>query len=589
MSTCSETVLSRIVQNLDSIYQGSDNSALAARLYEKIGAEVETKPDFYKNKWDESDVVVITYGDTFKSPKEKPLKTLTGVIEKHLKESLSILHILPFFPWSSDDGFSVINYCQVNESLGEWSDIQALSEDYRIMGDVVINHCSARSQWFENFKKRVHPGLDYFIEVDPDTDVSKVVRPRTHPLLNPVETLDGKKHVWCTFSPDQVDLNFANPEVLEQFIEIIALYMDMGINVFRMDAVAFLWKELGTSCIHLNETHEIIRLIRTLVELRDPNSVVITETNVPNRENLTYFGNANEAHVIYNFSLPPLLVHTLLTGNCRHLKTWMMSMPPPQMGTAYLNFLASHDGIGLRPAEGLLSDEEITTLTNTIEAFGGKISKRSNGNGDHSPYEMNISLFDAFKGTIEKGEDEWQFERFICAHAIMMALEGIPAFYIHSFFGTENAHDHMENTGSYRSINRKQWQIDELETHLQNPNSNQSKVLSELNRLIKIRKHQPAFHPNSVQFTMHLGLELFAFWRQSLNRDQSVFCISNVTDIVQEVSLYEVNLISTDDWYDLIGETPLTDLEGTLRLEPYQTVWLTNKKHNYCLIGLENS
>ncbi len=563
---------------LDVVYPFLDTELLASELLETMGlADDAAAPPAHQNNWDESDVMLITYADSIQQAGEKPLKTLGRFLDDCLSDTVSVVHLLPFFPYSSDDGFSVMDYLAVNESHGDWDDVVAIAERYKVMADLVINHMSSRSRWFQNFKKRIDPGKDYFFEAKPSDDLSAVVRPRTSPLLNAFQTEDGERHVWCTFSEDQVDLNFANPKVLNEFVGIIRYYLEHGITYFRMDAVAFLWKEVGTPSIHLQQTHELIKILRLLIEHHTPECVVITETNVPNRENLTYFGNANEAHVIYNFSLPPLLINTLVTGNCRHLKTWLMSMPPAQLGTTYLNFIASHDGVGLRPTDGLLSEEEKQRLINTMESFGGKVSYRRTPDGKDQPYEMNIALFDALKGTAERGGDHWQLHRFICAHTVMLALEGIPAFYIHSLLGTENDYDRMENTGRFRSINRAQWQIDRLEELLEDPQNHHYKVYHELKRLIEIRRRQPAFHPNATQFTLHLGLQLFGFWRQSMRRDQSIFCIHNITDEVQEVSMSDINLIGTDDWHDLISGMAINDLSGSITLKPYQSVWLSNR------------
>ena len=568
----------KLVTMLGTVYPAQDAPALALQLLETMGLPVyATAPPAHQNNWDESDVMLITYADTVQAADEKPLKTLHRFLDDCLSDTVSVVHLLPFFPYSSDDGFSVMDYLAVNESHGDWSDVEAIAEGYKVMSDLVINHMSARSRWFENFKKRIDPGKDYFFEARPGDDLSAVVRPRTSPLLSAVQTEDGERYVWCTFSEDQVDLNFANPQVLNEFAGIIRYYLERGITYFRMDAVAFLWKEVGTPSIHLQQTHELIKILRLLIEHHTPQSVVITETNVPNRENLTYLGNANEAHVIYNFSLPPLLINTLVTGSCRHLKTWLMSMPPAQMGTTYLNFIASHDGVGLRPTDGLLGEDEKQRLINTMESFGGKVSYRRTPEGKDQPYEMNIALFDALKGTAGKGADHWQRQRFICAHTVMLALEGIPAFYIHSLLGTENDYDRMANTGRFRSINRSQWQIDRLEGLLADTENHHHRVFTELKRLIAIRRRQPAFHPNATQFTLHLGLQLFGFWRQSMRRDQSIFCIYNITDEVQEISLAEINLIGTDRWRDLIGGMLIDDLSGSITLKTYQSVWLSNR------------
>ncbi|MEQ8955362.1 MAG: alpha-amylase, partial [Gammaproteobacteria bacterium] len=330
-----------------------------------------------------------------------------------------------------------------------------------------------------------------------------------------------------------------------------------------------------TNCINLPETHEIVRLLRLLTEHASPQAVIITETNIPNRENLAYFGNANEAHWIYNFSLPPLLVNTLVTGNCRHLKQWMMSMPPAQNGTAFFNFIASHDGIGLRPAEGLLTEEELDQLINCMHSFGGKISWRAE-RGKNKPYEINIALFDALQGNLN-GPDRWQEDRFICAHAVMLALEGVPAIYIHSLLGTQNDYERMEATNNSRAINRRQWNEEELDQALTNENSSHARVLKRLKALLKLRASQAAFHPNATQFTLHLGEQLFGFWRQSMDRRQSAFCIFNVTDRPLELALSDINLIGTDNWKELISDTIIEDSSAVMEVAPYQALWISNR------------
>ena len=571
------TLLQKSVEaHISEIYPNIDVAAYSARLIEIMDIKKEhSQPVSHKNHWNEKDVWVITYGDSVYEEGEKPLNTLHKFIKEDVKGLINGVHILPFYPYSSDDGFSVIDYIQVNEALGEWPDIESISEDYRLMADLVINHCSSRSRWFDNFKNRKHPGKDYFIEANPEEDHSKVVRPRTSPLLREVETLDGKKHVWCTFSHDQVDLNFANPEVLAEIVSTVKYYLDRGVTIFRLDAVAFLWKEPNSTCLHLPQTHEVIRLIRTLVEHHTNNAVIITETNVPNNENLSYFGNANEAHGVYNFSLPPLILHALTTGTSKHLKAWQMTMPPAQIGTFYFNFLASHDGIGLRPAEGLLSEEEIAELAGCMESFGGKISWRT-VNNYRKPYELNITLFDAFKGT-NKGPDKWQIERFLCAHAIMLSLEGVPGIYIHSLIGTENYYEGVEHTSHNRTINRYKWEYNSLVNKLSDTKWHHKFVFDGITKLLNIRKQQKAFHPNAVQFTLHVADEIFAYWRQSAYRDQSIFCLHNVSDKTVPIQLSSLNLIGLDKWRDLITGNTYDDLTAIIELKPYEFIWLTNK------------
>ena len=579
-STSDTDVRHRVLSHLEAIYgevelaesyeEIADSLIDLMRLRERCAA-----PQPHQNHWTQQDAIVITYGDSIVGGDQTPLENLHQFLTSHVERSFNSVHILPFSPFSSDDGFAVIDFLEVNPKLGDWEHINQIAADYHVMADLVINHCSSQSEWFRNYQADKDPGRDFFIEVDPDEDLSNVVRPRTSPLLRPTPTDRGEKHVWCTFSHDQVDLNFRSINALRAFVAIIRRYLDEGVRIFRLDAVAFVWKKIGTPCINLPETHEFIRLMRTLIEHANPSAVIITETNIPNRENLSYFGNANEAHCIYNFSLPPLLLNTMVTGDCRHLKQWMMSMPPAQNGTAYFNFLASHDGIGLRPAEGLLNDEEINQLIQAMDQFGGKISWRTQG-GVQKPYEINISLMDAMQGTV-KGPDRWQQQRFLCAHALMISLEGIPGIYIHSLLGSRNDYRRVASTGHNRAINRRQWPLEKLEKELAKPYSSTHKVFHGLKRLMKIRTAQPAFHPNATQFTLHLGSQLCGFWRQSMDRRQSIFCIYNVSDTVQDLRLSDINLIGTDGWVDLLSGNVLEDITETIQMTPYQALWITNQ------------
>lgn len=569
-------LLSVVTDHLSRIYPMQDFRAIARQALEVMKLAPDTHPcRLHQNKWDQSDVWMITYGDSVIEPDTPPLQTLKKFADQHLKGAVSGIHILPFFPYSSDEGFSVIDYSQVNDSLGDWEDIEAISKDYRLMADLVVNHCSKRSRWFENFRQRKDPGQDYFLEASPSDDLSAVVRPRTSPLLSETQTLDGKRHVWCTFSHDQVDFDFRNPKVFLEMVQIVRRYLEQGVQIFRLDAVAFLWKEVGTECIHLPQTHEFVRLFRTLIEAHTENAVVITETNVPSHENLSYFGNANEAHAVYNFPFPPLLLHALVCGTSTHLKHWQMRMPPAQIGTFFFNFIASHDGIGLRPAKGLLEQSDIDELINTMQSFGGRISWRQVAGGHNEPYEINIALFDALQGT-KHGPDKWQIERYLCAHTIMLALEGVPGIYVHSLLATQNDYDRVELTNQNRSINRHKWDYAEINAKLADKRLHHGQIFSRLRELIQLRAGQKAFHPNAIQFTLHLGEEVFAFWRQSVNRDQSIFCLHNVTDQEVAIPVHSINLVSGEVWVDLISGMALSDELQELTLQPYQCVWLSN-------------
>ena len=564
--------------HLESIYPEKDSRALTRQVLEAYWGDgvVPRKRGRVagNNMWSADNAYVITYGNSIIDGEHKPLSLLQDFLTENLKGVIKGVHILPYFPYTSDDGFAITDYRAVDSGLGGWEDIERIGREFRLMSDLVLNHCSSQSNWFNEFRMGHEPYRDFFFTASPEDDLSSVVRPRAHPLLRKVETADGEKHVWCTFSHDQVDFDFSNPEVLLEFLRIMRFHINRGVRTIRLDACAFIWKEVGTSCIHLPQTHEIIRLMRVLADYSEESIVLITETNVPNVENLSYFGNRNEAHMIYNFSLPPLIVHALMTGTSQFLNAWQMAMPPAQMGCAYFNFTASHDGIGLRPAESLLSDEAIGEMVETVKSFGGRVSMRQLSDGSMRPYEMNVSLFDALKGTV-KGEDEHNIARFLCSQTIAMALEGIPAFYIHSLLSTSNDYEGVEKSGHNRAINRHRWNYDALQEALADETTQHAKVFNAMRELIGIRTRQPAFHPNATQFTLHLGEKLFGFWRQSVDRTQSIFAINNVTDETLEIPAMALNLIGGERWIDLIsGET--VD-EARIGFAPYQCRWITNR------------
>ena len=569
----------RIHLHIERIYSTSLNETEILEFSDNIYNLIVSKKTLHassllSDQWSEKTTVLITYANSITSTNNmSPLSSLQKFVSSKCQQFIDTVHILPFFPSSSDDGFAVKDYYNIDNEFGDWKDIINISKSFRVMADVVINHGSSEGVWFKNFIKGEGRGHDYFLSFDNTFDITEVVRPRTSPLLNTFDTHDGTRYLWCTFSKDQVDYNFNNPKVINEFVEIILYYLKMGITIFRFDAVAFLWKRIGTSCMNLEKTHEIIRLFRTIIDYLSPYTVLVTETNTPAAENVSYFGNGNEAHWIYNFSLPPILIYSVLIGNASYLEKLTMSMPPSQIGTSYLNFIASHDGIGLRPVETFLTKIEVERFTQLMENNGGKITYRSTNTDVDEPYEINISLFDAMKETFSK-EKKLFIERYICIHTIMMSLEGVPAFYIHSLFGTENDYALYQKTGHNRSLNRGKIDYNKIN---RGTNTKESKIYNKLKELLLIRRNQAAFHPNALQFTLHLGNELYGIWRQSIDKTQSIFCVTNITEEIVTLSLLDINLDDADKWHDLITQKAVEDNISNIELKPYQTVWLSNK------------
>ncbi len=383
-----------IIEKLNVVYGEEKGHEIYHEIKKIVEAFIkhDTKNQADKRWVSEKDVILITYGDQIKEVNKPPLESLHGFIKQYMEESISGIHILPFYPYTSDDGFSVTDYFQVNPDLGVWGHVEEMAQDFDLMFDAVINHISAKSEWFQEYINGNAAYEDFFIEADPALDYSSVRRPRALPLLSPYATSRGTKYIWTTFSEDQIDLNYQSEKVLLKIIQLLFFYIAKGARYLRLDAIGFLWKEQNTSCIHLDKTHKIIQLFRDIFEAVAPDTVIITETNVPHKENISYLGDgSNEAHMVYQFPLPPLTLHTFLTGNARILLEWAEAISPLSEQTTFFNFLASHDGIGVTPVKEILTEEEIEEMVEKVQEYGGYVSYKNNGNGTKSPYELNIN------------------------------------------------------------------------------------------------------------------------------------------------------------------------------------------------------
>lgn len=515
----------------------------------------------------ERDSLLITYGDQIQENGKAHLQTLAEFCETHLRGVVSGIHILPFYPWSSDDGFSVKDYRAVDPALGDWSDIERLGKSFRLMFDGVINHMSAQGEWFQKFLRDEKPYRDYFITVEGEPDLSQVVRPRALPLLTEFDTASGKRKVWTTFSADQVDLDFRNPDVLLEIFDILLMYASRGAQFLRLDAIAYLWKEIGTPCIHLPQTHAVIQLLRAVLDEVAPHVRLITETNVPHADNISYFGDGtNEAQLVYNFALPPLVLHTFRTGDAGILSGWASTLTLPSDRTTFFNFLASHDGVGLNPARGILSSADIDSLVEQTLAHGGLFSYKHNADGSTSPYEMNINYFDALSNPQSDEPLDLQVDRFMAAQAIMLSLVGVPGIYFHSLFGSRNWREGVEITKHNRTINRQKLTCAELESELADSNSLRSKVFSRYRQLLSARSSSPAFEPHGGQKVLDAGSGVFALLRTSVDRTRQILCLQNVT--AKEITVRKPVFKPMHDLFTNRAE------ETDIRLIPYQTKWL---------------
>jgi sucrose phosphorylase len=568
-----------IMNQLQFLYGKAQAPEVYARLEKVIGRYKDlagakfAKRDSY---FSERDAVLITYGDMVQTPGEQPLRTLNQFLTKTIGGSINTIHILPFFPYSSDDGFSIIDYRQVNPALGDWGDISSLNETFSLMFDAVVNHLSAQSQWFEDFLAGRDPFQDFFIVVPPDIDLSQVFRPRSLPLLTEVETHDGPKHVWTTFSADQIDLNFASPDVLLAVIDTLLFYVQNGADLIRLDAIAYIWKKLDTSCIHLPQTHSIIQLMRSVLDIIAPHVILVTETNVPHEDNISYFGDGtNEAQMVYNFSLPPLTLHAIQQGNAEVLTRWAKTLDIPSPRVTFFNFLASHDGIGLTPARGLLDDEEVQEIADRVQKLGGFVSYRSNPDGSESPYELNISFIDALAEPGKKEDDTLTARRFLVAQAIMLALRGVPGIYFHSLFGSRSWFEGVQETGQNRTINRQKLDRYELESALEDSNTLRSQVFFPFMNMLRKRADEASFHPTGEQEVIALDPALFSLWRYGLSGEHRVLCLHNVTNSVVKTTV-ELPQSQGQIYTNLFSGESFSVIEDQLKLEvpPYGMYWL---------------
>lgn len=569
----------RILKHLTFLYGGQTAAEMWLRLEGRLGDFRRRHPRLAQEnrplaeRLSQRDAILITYGDQVREEGKPPLQSLAEFAGQYLDGVVSGMHILPFYPYSSDDGFSVIDYRQVNPAWGDWPDVSRLGRTFRLMFDGVINHISQHSDWFAAFKRGEAPYSGYFIAVDPDTDLSQVVRPRALPLLTRVQTVEGEKWVWTTFSTDQIDLDYHSPELMIEIVDLFLFYVEQGAELIRLDAIAYLWKEIGTTCIHLPQTHAVVKLLRAVLDAAAPGVMLITETNVPHRENISYFGaplpegSTDEAQLVYQFSLAPLILHSVLTGDATVLSRWADGLDVPP-GVTFFNFTASHDGVGVRPAEGLLNGAEIQALADAVLAHGGRVSYKTNSDGSASPYELNISYFDALSDPRAGEPLSAQVDRFMVSQAIMLALAGLPGIYVHSLFGSRSWLEGMVQSGYNRTINRQKWDRVVLEHELADPASLRAQVFAAYKKLLQARAAEPAFHPFAPQQVLPLDRRVFALLRTALDGASRVLCLHNVSGAALRVECDPAR----SGWRDLL--TGETGTSGTVELPPFAVRWL---------------
>jgi len=538
--------MEKIKQRLEFIYGSEKAGEIFTKLTElmkkyKTNKIINSKNEKYGGKVElsEKDSIVITYGDSVLKEGKNPLASLHEFLVKNVGNSVGGVHILPFFPYSSDDGFSVIDYKKVNPSLGDWEDVRRIGKDYRLMADLVINHMSQKSDWFQGFLKGDEKYKDYFVSFNKEVDVSSVFRPRMNPLLTKFETSWGDRYVWTTFSEDQIDLNFANPDLFLEMIDILLFYLSNSIEMIRLDAIGFLWKELGTNCFHLDKTHEIVKLFRDIFEEVAPYAVIITETNVPYKDNVSYFGDNDEAYMVYQFSYPPLVLDAFLRGDSRYLQKLFKRLKDLKKENLFFNFLASHDGVGVLAARDFLSDEEFENMLEAVKGHQGHVSYKPSPNGE-VPYEMNINYFDAINDPNLDVSSEVEVKKFLASQALIVFSKGVPGIYIHSLFGSRNDEKGVEMAmgergggnmnNIYRRINRERLDFERVGVELDS--GRRKLVLDGFKKMLKVRSENSDFGPYISEEVIDSDKRLLVF-----KKETGLVVIINVSS--EEVELSE--------------------------------------------------
>ncbi len=556
----------KIEKRLRIIYSDGKRERQAAEKLEEYLSKYGEK-DGKNTGLSERDSILITYGDTIFEEGKPGLESLGKFLERFVGNTIESVHLLPMYPYTSDDGFSVTDYREINPELGTWEHIRKLSGSYGLMFDAVINHISKSSAWFQGYLQNQEPYRDYFITCDPKADYSAVTRPRALPLLTKFDAVTGEKYLWTTFSEDQIDLNFGCPKLLAEIMELLVFYGSMGAKFIRLDAVGFMWKELGTSCMHLPQTHEIIKLAKDILNVYAPDTRIITETNVPHKDNIRYFGqHGDEADLVYQFPLPPLVMHTFLTGNAEAVSGWLEGLDFPGGGVSYFNFLSSHDGIGIRPAQGLLTEKEQENLVKAALRHGGEVSYKDNGDGTKSPYELNINYQDALAGP--EASDGERIGKFLAAQTLLLSLRGVPGIYIHSLLGSRNDYYGKAVSGIPRRINRERLPYDYLERML-TEDTNRKRIFDAVLARLRIRREESAFSPEAIQQVKRLRPEILAFVRENERTEERIHVLINVSGSAQEAAYEELK------GRELIKGGMVL---GRIRLDPWECAWVKEER-----------
>lgn len=558
-----------------------------------------------------------------------PLETLRGSFTRHgLGEAFPVVHLLPFYPWDTDRGFSVEDYYAVAPENGRWGDVEALAGDgLALMFDFVANHASianplvqsaliARHLDPDDPRRTAHARYQDFVlafaEDAPEPDqLAALARPRAAPVLTPycllehpderLEALPGHRQdpevdqrlaagsqvrgeglVWTTFSrgPDaagreqtrQVDLDYRNPAVFREAAKILCFYRDRGAALLRLDAIGYLWKRLGSTSLHEPETHQLLVALKAYLELAAPEVQTVAEVNEDQERVLGYLGEdaAPESDLVYQFTHFPLAVHAVHTGQAGPYRDWLATLAPFR-GRQFVTALGSHDGMGMKPLRGRLPEDE-------LEAFAARLAEDHGGLPNHAVlpggrrivYEVCATPWDL----INAPGQPHALERYRAVAALGLLPRGLPGFYVNGVFGL-GGHHPEEGLDENRTVNRQRLDAAWLDGQLADPASRPARVLAMLRHLLARRAALPAFDPDAPALEpLDLGAGLVAARVPACDPEHDLVALVDVAGAGR--SLDPSALAAA-----LPGEGPLVDHldeaevpAGTLEVPPYGVLWV---------------
>ena len=426
----------------------------------------------------ENKVMLITYSDSMGNN----LRDLKYVLDRYFSKAIGGIHILPFFPSSGDRGFAPMDYHKVDSNFGDWNDVEKLAENYYLMFDYMINHISAKSEYYKDFLKNKDASAykdlfirykDFWANGEPtQEEVDVIYKRKPKAPYADANFADGTtEKVWCTFDEEQIDIN-CKSETAKKFIrDNLTCLCKHGAALIRLDAFAYATKKAGTSCFFIEP--DVWKLLNECDDILKPYQVeLLPEIH----EHYTMQKKIEEKdYYVYDFALPMLLINALYYGNTQYLKHWLEICPRKQFTT-----LDTHDGIGIVDVKDLLPGEEIERTKEDIFKYGANVKKIYNtaAYNNLDIYQVNCSYYSAL------GDDD---DAYLLARAAQFFAPGIPQVYYVGLLAGKNDLKLLEETKVGRNINRHYYTLDEIEQTVKRP------VVKILLGLMEFRNSHPAF------------------------------------------------------------------------------------------------